>query len=260
MNPNLQRILMGAKKEAEIPFSPNDIADLYLWLDASQTNTLFADTAGTILATSSVARWNDCRNNGRFMSQSTLNAQPLTNIRTLNSLNVLDLDGSNDRFQSTDSGILSAIRTGFTPIIIYAKDTTNDARLLHSAQAGSSRIRLAFASSSTSLVFNHRTSLSVSSRTITAPGATPVISGYSRAAGSANLYPFHQGNSLTVVTNAQDILDGTVFCIGADEGGGSAFNGPIAEVLLYSRGLTFSELNQIGNYALSKWNSPWGGL
>jgi hypothetical protein len=59
------------------------------WYDASDTTTI-SHTSGA------VSQWREKKNNGRNLAQATSTAQPRTGTRTINGLNAIDFDGSND--------------------------------------------------------------------------------------------------------------------------------------------------------------------
>jgi hypothetical protein len=71
------------------PFWTPEYIDTELWLDASDTDTI-TEAAGA------VSQWNDKSGNDCHAVQASSISQPITNSRTLNGLNVLDFDGSND--------------------------------------------------------------------------------------------------------------------------------------------------------------------
>ena len=115
-------------------FAPTDISGLQLWLDASDTSTLFDATAGGSLVTtngSAVARWNDKSGNNRHAIQGTVNNRPTKNGNSiyfngstsffdyLNSFSLNMGRGSNGTFVVMASGsgnsIISNERTGPAP-------------------------------------------------------------------------------------------------------------------------------------------------
>jgi hypothetical protein len=75
-------------------FKPTDIAGCKLWLDA-------ADTATISVSGTAVTQWNDKSGNSYNFAQSTAGNRPLSGTRTINSKNVIDFDGTDDRLVST---------------------------------------------------------------------------------------------------------------------------------------------------------------
>jgi hypothetical protein len=56
----------------DVYWSPTNLtSSMSLWLDGSDTNTLWADTNGTSQATTTVARWDDKSGNGHHLTQGT---------------------------------------------------------------------------------------------------------------------------------------------------------------------------------------------
>jgi hypothetical protein len=109
------KTILGEVASAPV-FTPTSISGLQLWLDASDSSTLFNATAGGSLVTtdgSAVARWADKSGNNRHATQATANARPLlrTGGNGINSKTVLSFDGSNDFLTSSVTGFknLSAV-------------------------------------------------------------------------------------------------------------------------------------------------------
>jgi len=71
------------------PFSPTDIANLQLWLDAS-------DATSITLAGTEVTQWRDKSGNIRHANQATVAKQPTLSVAAKNGLDVIDFNGSTD--------------------------------------------------------------------------------------------------------------------------------------------------------------------
>jgi hypothetical protein len=78
--------------------NPLSIAGLQLWLDASDSATLFDATSGgsLVAADGGVARWEDKSGNGRHFTQATSGNRPARKVADINGLDCLRFDGSND--------------------------------------------------------------------------------------------------------------------------------------------------------------------
>jgi hypothetical protein len=76
-------------------WTPAEIAT-YSWYDASDATTLWADVAGTMLATTSVARWDDKSQNNKNAIQSNGGKQPTTGTRTIGGSNAMNFDATED--------------------------------------------------------------------------------------------------------------------------------------------------------------------
>jgi hypothetical protein len=97
------------------PFSPLDLSPA-VWLDASDTGTI------TLASGSSVSNWADKSGNGYDMGQLTAINQPDSGTRTLNSLNVLDFDGSNHFLDGGD--VLDLGTNSVSTFAVIQFDTT----------------------------------------------------------------------------------------------------------------------------------------
>jgi hypothetical protein len=226
-------------------FAPTDIANLQLWLDASDASTI-TQVAGA------VSQWNDKSGNGNHATQGTGSSQPITGTRTIGGLNALDFDGSND-FMSLTSSI--AATSGITCFAVCEADTV-------AAQGA-----MITGSASGSPIFQTRTSTpnfawvtwGVAERlgTSAISSATPyLVAGRSSAAGS-NLY----ASGLAAASNATNpAYSAPLTGVGGFSAAGLNFNGKIASVLVYDRVLSNSEMNQIGAYLSTKWGTTWSDI
>jgi len=75
-------------------FSPNKLAGLTLWLDASDIGTII-ESGGF------VSEWNDKSSNNNAVTQVTGSRQPETGIDTINGVNAITFDGIDDFLQRT---------------------------------------------------------------------------------------------------------------------------------------------------------------
>ena len=88
-------------------FSPSSIAGLQLWLDASDSTTLFTDSAGSTPATADgdpVGYWGDKSGNTNNTTQADGTKKPLLKLATQNSKNSVRFDGSNDNLKALTGG------------------------------------------------------------------------------------------------------------------------------------------------------------
>lgn len=91
------------------PVKPSIIPNCSLWLDASDSATLWDATSGgnAVAADGSVARWDDKSGNGLAATQSTSGARPLRKTGIQNGRDVLRFDGSNDCLQVSSIALAS---------------------------------------------------------------------------------------------------------------------------------------------------------
>lgn len=113
------------RPRASSTFSPTKIAGLSLWLDASDTQTLFDATSGgsTPSADGSVARWVDKSTNAYEFTQSTANNRPLRKTSSQNGKDGLLFDGTNDAMYKE-----AQVFTAGVTIIVVTKLTSASVR------------------------------------------------------------------------------------------------------------------------------------
>lgn len=102
-------------------WAPTDLAGLVAWWDASDTATI-TDTSGAVSA------WADKSTNEYSLAQASPTKQPTTGATTLNSLNVVTLDGGDDLVSS----VAIAQSQPFTIAAVW-KDTPGNSRWYASA-------------------------------------------------------------------------------------------------------------------------------
>jgi hypothetical protein len=96
-------------------FSPSDIANLALWLDAADGTTI-TESGGF------VSQWNDKSGNGRNFAQATGANQPAFTANGLNGWSVITFDGTNDRLQAS---VTTGSSTATVSAIWQANNSTN---------------------------------------------------------------------------------------------------------------------------------------
>lgn len=78
-------------------WSPLDLTGLVGWWDASDTTTITHSS-------NAVSQFDDKSGNGFHLTQSTAGNKPTTNTRTINALNTIDFDGTDDKLDRTGIG------------------------------------------------------------------------------------------------------------------------------------------------------------
>lgn len=227
------------------PFSPTDIPDLTLWLDASDTSTI-TQVAG------SVSQWNDKSGNGFNAIQTNGANQPVTNSRILNGHNVIDFNGTTSFINhSTSFRSMISGAAQFTIIIIYASDTTSGTQSLFAMNNGGSTI-LDIRQTPTS--FANGSAISVSNDSNTAPR----MGVYRRSGVDRSIIRDGVMNSNTSAVD--QTYNNAVTTGRTPQGASNYLDGVVAEISLYTRYLSDSELNAWGPYSNNKWGSSWVNL
>lgn len=119
-------------------WNPSNLSNVALWLDASDSSTLFQDSARTTAASSDsdpIGCWKDKSSNSRNATQTTANQKPILKLAALNSLPVIQWDGSNDYLANTTDIGLAQPNT----ILIVAKQTSGEGRFIDCDQANTNR-------------------------------------------------------------------------------------------------------------------------
>lgn len=218
-------------------FSPDDIAGLQLWLDASDETTITASSGA-------VSQWDDKSGNGNHVSQGTAAAQPTTGTRTLNAQNVIDFDGTDNMRSLTSVGVPQpwtsfvavrwdagggtapyaiADRTGFDGLVSLLN--TDDIRMF----AGSN--------------FQFATSI-----TLDAPHVVAAVYNGASSVGAID------GSATTgnPGTNLWNLI--RLGSSGSSPGDSSGtLDGFIAEVLVYDSALSTADRETVESYLASKW-------
>ena len=109
---------------ADVYWAPTELSNTLVWLDASDANTLWADTGGTTPATTTVARWDDRSGNGNHMLQANTSYQPVTGSGNISNVNAIAFDGSDDKLQEASNAFGSTI-SNTTVFMVIKLDATS---------------------------------------------------------------------------------------------------------------------------------------
>jgi hypothetical protein len=232
-------ILSGSSSGITDAWTPSSISTA-LWLDANDYSTLTYGVSGN------VSQWNDKSGNARHLTQGTESMHPKTGVTTLNGLNALDFDGSND-FMSVanaawhnngDIHIFSVARCdGSTDIVVANNDGAGGyfCRAQGTTQYRSSMI--ADGGSATAGTFTAATPHIFESKY-----ATPVTG--ARIDGGTEVT--FSGSGYTSTVNSLTIGAG-------DNGTTNSFNGEVAEVLVVAGVMSTGNRQKVEGYLAHKW-------
>lgn len=222
--------------------APTAIADLALWLDAS-------DTATITHVANAVSQWDDKSGNGDHATQGTGSLQPTTNASSQNGLNVIDfnLDYMNV------SGLANSA-TEITQFVMFKRDTdgfhclTGDTT--DTADSAPKGIFWGIDNSPVGLDFLYPGGIN-SSRSY---GSSTYYIGVMQYSDSGDVYSFRHTRLASgdgAATSAPGTPTGNVR-IGRDS---ASFQlvGKIGELARYHRWLTHMEVTQVEDLWLAKW-------
>lgn len=228
------------------PFSPDDISDLKLWLDANDAATITKD-GGNL-----VSQWDDKSGEGNNVSQATPSQQPLWVDAVQNGLPIIRFDGVNDFLKRSTyvGGVLAQPNTAFV-VCKFPGIASGTLAPVFDGGSGNSQRNLFYnqqpATSTTGHVVFAGTGLV---NTTTTKDTTNIRlydlvfnGGSSRlfrdsvqlSAGNAGTFPMG-GVSLAVFNNV------TFFA-----------NPDIAEILIYNKLLTTQEKDDVRDFLNTKW-------
>jgi hypothetical protein len=215
------------------PLSLNPV----LWLDAADTTTII-ESGG------SVSQWNDKSGNGYNVTQSNATNQPTTGTATINGLNVLVFDGSNDSMTNT---AIPSTSQPYTYVIVAQESSAMTAVKALLNAVGSPFLALFLNGTSP-----NRTVSVAATAFVTGPIVTPAnVNAYFMSGnGASSLLGTSAGlNSVTISGNrAAGVRVGTN--AGAN---GEFFSGSVAEVLYFDKLLTTQERTDLFVYLNAKW-------
>lgn len=226
---------------APTPFTPLAVSGLKLWLDASDTSTISTGTTFT---------WSDKSGYGNNAIQSTAASQPITGTRTLNGLNTLDFDGTNDKL-SLPSALHNIAQGNNTVFIVAATDnaTKTAQYILSGTNSSSSRYRISYLSSGGQFEVLNGTTSTPASHTVNANAHILTL-----MRSNTYLYGAVDGTIVPSSTTSGNSNGLDQLALGTQGNNTSnAFDGRMAEVLIFDRNLKSAEANQVMNYLSAKW-------
>jgi hypothetical protein len=225
--------------------SPDVISGLNLWLDASDTGTI-THSSGNV---SAITDKSSAGNNPASIVA-------VTGTRTLNSLNVLDFNGTTAQIFHA-AALLGIGTSNYTAFFVFASDVaggaSNARTLLHGTiAAGSARVFANWNSSLNRVRFAHN------------PNSGPVADGTIAPDTSAHIVMVRRnGTELSIgfdglIIETEASVGGNVTITALATGchafsGADRFDGIIAETPWYNRAITNLEASQVVTYLQDKW-------
>lgn len=246
-------------------FDPRRISGLELWLDA-------ADSSSVTTVSGAASQWNDKSGLGRHATQTTANNRP-SYSGTLNGRNVLTFDGTND---SMLTGLdVHAVLTGFVTMFVVGVPSSSwtnanaNFRPPLYARGGATMglslfVDISQPGSPLTLCHTWRgAGFNAAGGPILTLGSPAIMTGWVNATtrrrrvngsigdGSANQTASDSGT----FSQGANMGSQTFIHVGQDPTQLRWWNGTIAEVVVYSRTLTQSEIDQIEKTYLGR---KWG--
>lgn len=217
-----------------------------LWLDASDSSTLFDATSGGNLVTAggAVARWEDKSGNGRHITQSTLDNRPIRSVSSLGGRDTLFFDGVND-FMSSISLPASQVVHWFGVFVPQSKNAYHniyDGSPMLWLQ-GSNRLEMNAAYTiglnvSPAAYINQSIICSIRSSWAIAPGSRMRVNGTIVAQNPALVGSFNVTRNISMFNRSNS----------------QTFSGNFAEQLWFTTDLSNADVIAIERYLAQKWN------
>lgn len=233
-------------------FTPASVPGLTVWFDASDDST-FTYSSGVV-----VSQWRDKSGNAFHVSQAT-DAQRPTRSTTINGRAAVAFNGSQFLIREPATGMPSGAAARTT--ITVARVTSTPGPYNHIVMWGlngtnGSLHGWGVAPGATSSLRIHLWSATLDHPTATVPPSSPhvIIARYDGANASiaANAgIAFEAARGLNTATDQLVVGARTVPGTGAE-----AWNGAIAEVLVYNRALTSAEQSDLYDHLRTKWGTP----
>ena len=249
--PGLTKILSPQSSIQKISraFSPSDIPNLALWLDASDASTITLNGAD-------VSQWDDKSGNGRNVTQGTPSSQPLYDLAAQNGKNVVNFNGSTEWLLGAAYNFFAQPYT----IFVVGKASGQDQDFFGWTQAAVHGVLLEVrAGNAIRYLHRHQPTGGITDDLLSTANfsySTETALTFTRDV-SDNMEIFMDGTSRGSLAGVQPFQDnaGQGWSLGRLAAGISAryLNGNIAEFLIYEQTLTVSQRQQVESYLINKW-------
>jgi hypothetical protein len=245
MNPALRDLILGASSASTPSFSPADISGLALWLDAADASSITLD------GSNNVEQWNDKSGNARHATQATALVRPNYIFAERNGLNVVRHTSANlavvTANQSAET-FYGSTRNEVTLFLVW-KYTSGNAGVV----VGKGGNAVFMSSSNVISQWNGTTYGSTAFAASTSWRST-----VSRYDGPNGLHDsWANGTKVATQTNFTSlaVVAGSDYRLRTNNDAVSQ-NMDLAELLVFNRPLTDSEVGQMNTYLNSKWALP----
>lgn len=233
-------------------FTPALLANNILWLDANDLATLAQDNAGATPVTAtgqSVGRWLDKSGQGNHVTQATGSAKPTYTTNGLNGLPVLSFDGGDSldtvaTLNQNSATLFAVIRTGTLSGTFRG--------ILNACSNATGGISLVAHSSNNLAIFSGNGSYAQDTNALQSNSNYAVACTHNGV--TRNLYK----DGVAVATNSQALGSLTqAIRVGSfyNNSASLAWNGYVAEIAVYSRALSATEIGQLRDYAHTKYGT-----
>ena len=221
------------------------VAGYALWLDASDTSSITSSGGA-------VSQWNDKSGNGWHVTQLTAGNKPTTGVNTINGLNVITFDGSNDYLACTASGG-DKNQPGYVFVVAYFSGTPAATKYIlafHQAPLAIGTVSGGNGSMAAGTALNTTAGIWSSN--------TRLLTCFFNGASSAIRVDKAADNSGTAGTGYFFRFADYLFRVGCSPtfAGSNVWNGHIAEIIWYPSDIGTTNRDSVESYLYDKWFAP----
>lgn len=226
-------------------FSPDDVAGLVLWLDASDAATI-THSGGA------VSQWDDKSASGLDVVQATGGNKPTTGAATQNGLNVISFDSTDTLAVAPGSPICAAAYSIFT---VFRKTGSANAFECAPITMTVSNVASPFDAWDTNR-FIDLAAYSGSYTNIKTSTSWAQFSWIGVSGATDTFAERKDGSAVASGTQAQPwSVTSQVITIASRDDGVTKLTGDIAEILIYDVELTGTDLTDVEDYLATKWGT-----
>ena len=224
-----------------IDFTPPNLQGLALWLDA-------ADADFVSVVNNRVSEWSDKSVNKRHFFQSLKANRPI-NSNVLNDLNVVTFDGSNDAMLGSFE--LNPVYTLF--VVLNARGASSDGRIFTALNHAVDTDSAGFIPCATQN--GTKVGVRIGSSYFGEQEITTYLPAVYSLSLSADSFTTRLNGSNAVTEDSNVVGNFTRFAIGSSRSdyASGAFNGDVAEIVIYNRVLNDAERQQVEAYLMHRW-------
>ncbi|MDB2415443.1 LamG domain-containing protein [Rickettsiales bacterium] len=224
-------------------FHPQRLSNLQLWLDASDSSTITESS-------SAISQWDDKSGKGNNASNGTGVQQPLIVANAMNNKSAVRFDGSNDKLIYDGSFLNNSEYTIF--IAHQRRSDKNDSYLMGDANTSfgtNQNLHFGYPSNTTFKLDQTANLIDGTVDAYSSPVPTIAVATLNnigkRIYINGELFASDSDNSKCSVSSTCHL--------GQLHADATSFDGDIAEIIMYSRGLSISEINLVELYLANKW-------
>ena len=236
---------------------PTDIANLVVWLDASDDTTITKD------ASNFVSQWDDKSGNGNNMAQATSANQPVWTQGSISGKSVIRFDGTDDNM-SVQTNAFSGDQE-YTVFAIFKADAFggpfNLTRTMWSigVGGGGSRGQSIFSlNKGTNVEVNRLGAWTTFATSLVLDTPTMATVRYDAGGGTDELWIDSVAQAVSSSSAGTYLFNNGIFRLGITTvtNNPAYYSGDLGEIILFNRALTTQERTDIENYLNDKWITP----